>query len=971
MSARNSGASFVLELSRSIVDQLFHEFVLANPKGAVLACCLWPAPAATIDLVALGDGQASLEGISANGTHCPLGVALGSFLEVALGASSLESFVTGALASRLPPNGAISRLPLRVAGGGTALAVGVFLNFVGGQDREMFNQYSEDFLRGRQIGAAASLELIDRLIIQQRSTQDMLRQRLDPYTPDDPNRFATLSAGPPGALRLSGSGVKHTPDCDVHIDWHVDLTPSIVDGFLTIKALVAVSTSTWDVVTCTAGHLLLGALPGILTGDLLAAIIGAFLNRPNFGSGSTSMSQCGDNCYILTYKNPASRDGRLTFTIDDRHSITITDISVDQTGVTLLGNATITPRQSILQVLQTDTWIYPTADSVCAGGPVVFHSASFQLHNPASGNPDFDPPQICTITLTPPALDALAQVVFVPPQNPPLALEDVQPLRVEIPVKPGAQVRQMSGSAVIHTNTAPFTRTVDIFVASVDPGSIQVDPLELDFQQRNVEIVDPRGFRTRAACAEEIPATRQMPQGGSFTIRNTGVGTLQICDLQLQDPTGFFLLPPQRRFSILSGGQKQVLVLLKAGTPTNQQFAASVTILSSDPQTPRLVVNLRGVAIDPPQGAVVGGHSAVIDTLFDSVCIATKLPPEGPPIVDLTDWRKVFVEPGPDIAGSIDIIEATLHQGGPAGTLAVNGPQGKRFTTHPGPDGTIPDLTLTDGQLGKAELGGLDKNAAPRLQLLGFRLSPISSYVAAAPIQDLWSSSPTAALATTKGLEFVDLSEPQKPRQSGIDPQTQAIRFAGRENDLYALTKTGIELFTLGPKIAHRATIALPGVLDLDWGAGSFVFALSANVLLTLGLNQDGTLVPLKEMKVDLAAGQLMIVNSLLYLFGKAHLRIIEATEPWSPHQVGELDLPGVTSIARQGRRLAARGAVGTRMYQYDGQGKLVLIAEYPDGHWSDGLIADRLQRHLFRIDPERKEFGVWQLNQKQAHRPN
>jgi len=968
MSARNSGASLVLELSRSIVDQLFHELFLAKPSGAVLACSIWPAPAATVNLVAAQGGDATLGGNAADGTAWGLNLSLSAYLTLALGAS-LEDYVTRLAASLLPTGGAVIHLPLRVAGGGTALAGGVFLNVVAGQNLGAFDQYAEDFLQGRQIGAAASIELIQSLFIGTPSTQALLRQSLDPYTPDNPNLFASLSPGPTGSLRLSGSGTKHTPDCDIHIDWHVDLTPSIVDGYLTVRAQYDYSTSAWDVFTCAAGHVLLGALPGILTGSLLVAIIGAFLNFPNFGSGSTTMSQCGDKCVTLTIRNPASSDGRLKFTIADRHSLAITDIGVDRTGVTLLGNVTITPKHSILHVLEGDTWIYPTAESVCAGEGILYHPGTFQLHNPATGSTDFDLPQICSIILTPDALGNFAEVAFVPPQNLPLSLADVEPVRVEVRVKAGAQVQALTGSALIRTNTAPFTRIVSIFVASPQPGTIQVDPPVVSFDQRNVEVVDPGSLRTRGACAEQIPVTRNVPQGGLLTIRNTGAGTLQICDLQLQDPSGFFQLPAQRSFTLLSGTQTGIPILLRVGTPVNQLFAATVTVVSNDPATPRIDVQLVGEAIDPPQGAEVGGQSAVIDTLFDSACIAARII-DNPPIIDLGDWQKIFVQPVPEPEGGLDIFQTTLNHAGDNAVMLVNGPNGQVFTARPGPPDTLPELTLTQDQIGKLEMQKLDKGADPHVHLLAFRLNPITNYTAVAPINDFWSSGLTAALATEKGLEFVNLRDVAKPGRIGVDEKIAASRLVGRSGDVYALTKDCIEFFRLEPEVGHRASLPIPGVTDLDWWNGPFAFALRSGSIVTLGLDPDGVLEPLKETKFEVGATQLRVVSGFVYLFGKELLSAFAIAEPWLLEPVGELNLPGVSSIARQGKRLVARSTAGTFVFQPDNTGKPLLMSEYPGGYWSDAMLADRLQTHLFRINPGRNSFEILAFSQKQARPP-
>jgi hypothetical protein len=388
----------LVEISQPLVAHLLHELLLAGTSDAIrlLACDLWPASAVTVDLVAGVAGEATLGGTRADGRPWALGLELRNWLAAGLGVPDLGAFATTTAAAILPPGGGVQDVSVRVTRNNTALAAGAF--FLGvinaaAQDPAAFANYTGDFLQGHSIGAAASLELIDSLVLSRPFVQDRLRQALDPYTPDDPRHVATLSTVPPGRLRLSGSGVKHTPDCDIHIDWHVDLLPAIVNGFLHVRAEFDFSTSTWDVVTCTLGHLLLGALPGLLVGSFVTAIIGAFLNRPHFGSDGSgmSMSQCGDQCMVLTVPNPASADGRMTFAIDDRHRITITQLNVDNTGITALGEMTIIPRHSLLEVTVVDTAIHPTADSVCAGGPLAYQPASFTLYNPARTDTDSTP----------------------------------------------------------------------------------------------------------------------------------------------------------------------------------------------------------------------------------------------------------------------------------------------------------------------------------------------------------------------------------------------------------------------------------------------------------------------------------------------------------------------------------------------------------------------------------------------------
>jgi hypothetical protein len=559
-------------------------------------------------------------------------------------------------------------------------------------------------------------------------------------------------------------------------------------------------------------------------------------------------------------------------------------------------------------------------------------------------------------------------VTFVPPQRLPLAVDALQPQRVEVRVKPGAvPAAAITGSAVIRTNNPPFTRTVTVFVAGPQPGTIEVDPLDVTFQQRNVEIVDPRGFRTRANCAEVPPATRDEVQGGVFIIRNTGMGTLQICDLQLQDPTGFFQLPPQRRWSLLAGTEVQLPVLLTANTPINRQFSAQVTIVSSDPHTPRLVVALHGEAIDPPRGVAVGGQSAVIDTVFDGACIALRRPPEGPPVIDLDAWRRMFVSPDPDVPGSIDVLSLSLRHAGPEAIVTVANPGGPVFTTHPGPDDTEPALTLMDGQLGRATLGQLDAKETPHLHVLCFALRPVARYAPAALVQSLGSFGPAIAVATTQGIDVVDLSDPTKPRRSDDLPDIIATGFAGRGNALYAVTANGIEVLTMGPPIGHRRAIALAGAQDLAWSRDVFAYALQPGVLVGLGPKPDGLLAEVGQVKVDAAARQVVSLGSRLYLLGNERLTIIDAAAPWSMRVIGEMAMPGANSISRQGRWLVVRDADGTRLLRDDGAGKLVPVAMYPGGHWSDAFIGDRLQKHLFRIVPDRKSIDIWQMRQKRA----
>lgn len=1028
MSARNSGSHLVLEISSEMFSDLLRKYYLNTEAGMGVACALWPATSAVIQLRTNANGEASYGALRADGTVfeslLTLKVMVNEAIRIAVdnkvalfGGSApaslhgkLDFLLEDVLPIRRSPSGAllpghvslseilfgtpdilIRDFDFRVVGGGTALALGVFFGttaqpntgFLAGENTAQFAGFTADFRGQRDLAVALSVELIDAFIVQRAEVQAGLRQALPPdvYTPEDPNQFVTLSIEPPvrnqHRLRLSGRGEFQTEDCGgVDADWWVVVAPSIQDGFLKARAEYDYDSDFWDgvqVLLCIAGNVLIGAGIGYLAGAWIGAVVGGVLNFPDFGgpgSASTSLTSCGDQCFEITVTNPLSADGRLTFDLGDGQVISGKWIDVAEWGLTIWADMTRSFRTSSLEIRDIRPYISATAASACAGGALEYEPASFLLYNPHQPyESDYDWPQVCSIELSP-ALQPHAEVFLMPQDatpHGPFRVHGVRQQRVEVRLKAqAAPAGEVSGVAIVKTNTPPTTHTVPVTVVAVGDGTIDVDPLLLEFEQRDQEVLDPRNFRRRRMCEEPGPPRSHLQSvGGSFRIKNVGDATLHICDLVLNDPAQVFQLPAQRRFSLFPGSEHWVPVVLNQNAIVNQQYTATVSVLSTDPATPQVDVTVKGIALTPPRGVNVGGQIVVVDNLFDSACLELRhRPGDGPPIVELEKWKDLFIDPAPVDPESIYVFEIGVR--GTAGRLdLIVGEGGPAITARSGAN-RGPSVTLLDTQMKTARIDGLREGEATHLRASSYVIVPVSEFRSRGRVNDLWASGEIAALATEGALQFVSLADLERPKLLTTIRDARLTRLEGAGTALYGVSGDGLEVFSLAGEPKRQSRLEVAEARDLAVIEG-MAYVSTPEALLVVGFEKDGTPAVLNRLKADGRHTQIMASPSTLYVFGDEKLTAFSLERPWLPERLGTTEMPGVKSISHWGPHVSARSDVGTRILELTAKGALAEIGDYPGGHWADGFRADRHHRHLFTRRADGAGFNLWHARRRAA----
>lgn len=1028
MSARNSGSHLVVEISSELFSDLFRKYFINTDAGKGVACAMWPSASATIQLRTNASGEATFGAVKADGTVFESLFTLKSMVETAISDAvqakadflhvtppgslheKLEFLLEGALPIRMSPTGAllpghvslsevlfgtpdmlIRDFDLRVVGGGTGLALGIFFGttahptsaFLAGESTGGFAAFTADFLGQRDLAVALSVELIDRFIVQRAEVLAALRQALPPdvYTPEDPSHFVTLSvqAAPRNQhrLRLSGRGEFQTEDCGgVDADWWVDIAPSIQDGFLKARAEYDYDSDFWDgvqVLLCIAGNVLIGAGIGFLAGAWIGAVVGGVLNFPDFGgpgSGNSSLTSCGDQCFEITVTNPASADGRLTFDLGDGQVISGKWIDVAEWGLTIWADMTRSFRTSSLEIRDIRRNITVTAASACAGGALEYEPASFLLYNPHQPyESHYDWPQVCSIELSP-NLRPFAEVFLVPqnaPPDGPFRVHGVHQQRVEIRLRPqAAPPGEVSGVATVKTNTPPTTRTVPLTIVAPGDGTIEVDPLLLEFEQRDQEVLDPRNFRRRRMCEEPGPPRLHLQSvGGSFRIKNVGDATLHICDLVLNDPAQVFQLPPQRRFSLFPGSEHWVPVVLNQNANVNQQYTAIVSVLSTDPANPQVDVTVRGTALAPPRGVNVGGQIVVIDNLFDSACLELRpRPGDGPPIVELEKWKDLFTDPAPVRPESIFVFEIGVR--GTADRLDLIVGEGDEAITVRSGEYRGPSVTLLDNQMRTARIGGLREGEATHLRASSYTIEPVSEFRTRSRVNDLWASGDIAALAAGDELQFVSLADPRNPKLLTSIRDAHLSRLKGTGSALFAISPEGLEVFSFAPEPGRRGRLAVADAQDVAAVEG-VAYVAAPDGILVVGFEKAGTPVVLHRLKTDGRPAQIMASPSTLYVLGEEKLVTFSLERPWLPERLGTTEMPGVKSISHWGPDVSARSEAGTRILELTSKGKLSEIGNYPRRHWADGFQADRHHRHLFTIRADGGGFDLWHATRRAA----
>jgi hypothetical protein len=1030
MTARNSGSHLLVEVSAELFADLLRNYYIETPAGIRVACAIWPSASATIELATTGVGEATYRARLADGTMFESVLTLKFLVEQAIdlmvaarlalvggsAPTTLHDKVDFLLADSLPlrvsPTGTllpghvslsevvfgsadivVTDFDFRVVGGGSALAVAVFFGsasdpaaiVLAGQNAGAFAGFMADFRQGRDLGVAVSVELLDRFVVQRAEVQAMFRQSLPPeiYTPEDPANFVHMSIEPPvrhqHRLRLSGRGEFQTEDCGgVDADWWVIIAPSIRDGFLKARVEFDYDSDFWDgvqVALCFIGNVALGAGLGFLAAGAVGSIVGGILNFPSLGgpsgpgSGTSSLTSCGDQCFEVVIANPLSSDGTVTFQIGGGQTITGKHIDVDEFGVTVWADMTRTFRTSALEIRDVRPWILATAESACAGGALEYTPASFLLYNPHPPyQSEFDWPTVCSIQLSA-ELQPLAEVILMPQNVPPAGpfrVHGVHQQRVEIRRKPGVAVaNQVSGVAIIKTNTPPTTRTAQVIIPAPGAGAVEVDPSVLEFEQRDEELVDLRSLRRRRLCQEPgAIAGRTVSVGGSFAVRNVGDGTLHVCDLVLNDPAGVFELPVHRRFSLLPGSEHHVALVLNANANVNQQYTGTVSVLSTDPANPQLAVTVRGTALTPPRGVNVGGPLVLVDNFFDSACLELRQTPgEGPPIVELEKWKDLFTDPTPVAPESISVFEIGVRAA--AGKLDVIIGDRDQVIARSGAD-RGPSVTLLDRQMKAATVRGLRDGEATHVRASSFAISPIAEFRSGGRVNDVWISGKTAAMATDDGLEAISIADPEKPQRLRTIPAAGLRRLEGTRRALYGVGATGLDVFTLEPALDRRSHLDVQGASDVA-AVEDIAYLLTTDAVLVVAVETNGTPVVLHRIHVDRGQTQIMASPSTMYSFGNEEVTTFSLAKPWLPERLGTTRMRGVKSISHWGTSLSARGEQDTRILDVTARGELAEIAVHPGGHWADRFRADRHHRLLFTVRPAGDGFRLWRIRRRDA----
>jgi hypothetical protein len=1032
MSARDSGSHLVIEISAELFSDLFRKYFLNTEAGMGSACAIWPSTSAVIQLRNNADGQASWGAAKADGTVFESILTLKQMVDEAIRIAAtdranllgvpapdslhgrIELLVEDALPLRRSPSGALlpGHVSLSEVVFGTpdivirdfdfrivrdvedrvGLAIGVFFapasrpdtSLLAGESAGQFAAFSANFLGQHDLGVALSTELIDRVIVQRPDVQAMLEEemRKADYIPEGPRVTLSMQEAPRNqhVMRLSGRGEVPTEDCGrVDLDWWVDVTPSIRDGFLNARVEYDYDTDFWDgvqVVLCIAGNVALGAFLGFMVGGYIGAVVGGVLNFPSFGgpdtpgSNDTSLTSCGDQCFEIQVRNPASPDGRLTFDLGDGQVISGRWIDVAEWGISIWAGMTRSFRTSSLEIRDIRRQISVTAASACGGGALEYEPASFLLYNPHQPyESEFDWPQVCAIELTP-DLHPHAEIFLMPQDaapDGPFRVHGIHQQRVEVRLKPNAQPQgEVSGATVVRTNTPPTTRTVPITIVAVGDGAIDVEPLVLEFEQRDQEVLDARNIRRRRMCEEPAPPRGQLQSvGGSFRIRNVGNYTLHVCDLELNDPAQVFQLPVHRRFSLAPGGERWVHVVLNRNANVNQQYTATLTVHSTDPANPQVEVTVRGTALTPPRGVNVGGDIVVVDNLFDSACLELRpRPGDAPPIVDLERWKELFTDPAPVDPATIFVFEVGLRE--TLGRLELIVGEGDRAIVARSGEHAGAVVTLLDSQMKKARIEGIRGGEATHLRATSYAIGRVSDYKSGTRVNDLWSSGDIAALATGDGLQFVSLADPRKPKVVSTIRDARLNRLEGTAAALYGISPEGLEAFALTPEPGRRSRLELAGARDVAAVEG-IAYVAGMEGVVVIGFEKDGTPAVLHRINGGALPIRIMASPSTLYVLAEEKLTAFSLERPWLPERVGTTAVRGVKTISHWGPHVSVRSEDGTRVFELTSKGALAEIGSHPGGHWADGFRADRHHRHLFSMHEDGRGFDMWRANRRIA----
>ncbi len=876
----------------------------------------------------------------------------------------------------------IGDFELRVVNGGTALAIAIFfirsafphVDALAAQDPGLFANFNVDFLMGQRFAVSVSTELMDRFILQRAEVQAALRQALPPelYTPEDPNHFVTLTVDPPHRLKLSGRGEFQTEDCGgVDADWWVFVEPFIQDGFLKIRAQYDYDSDFEDgvqVFLCIVGNVLIGGIIGFLAAGFIGEVVGAILNFPTLMPGGMNMSpgaavSCGDNCYEITITNPTAPDGRLVFPIDEGQFLSALDINVDGNGMNLFGDAVLTFRTSALQIRDIRPWIHATSESVCAGQGLEYQPASFLLFNPHQPyENEFDWPEICSITLTP-DLAAIAEVVLVPQNEPvarPFRVHGVNQQRVEIRINAAPPAgAAISGAAIVRTNTPPTTRTVPVTFAATGEATIEVDPTLLVFEQRDEEYVDLRNLRDRNMCREPIPLAGNLRSvGASFTIRNIGPGVLHICDLVLNDPNQVFQLSGPRSFSLLAGSETHVALVLNMNAAVQQQYTATVSVISTDANNPQVDVTVRGTALTAPRGINVGGQIIVVDNFYNAACLDLALPDDGPIVeIPLDKWVDIFVDPIADPPDTIGIFELSVRHSLDDLDFVVR--EGRNPIVEANFGGaTGRPLTLLEPQMKTGAFKGLQEGTKAHFHVSAYEISPEREFRTKAPVKALWASGSRILLSTDGQLIFLRL-EKDSLEVTDVLKNVDLGRLAGKKR-VHGISKRGLEVLSIDDRLDFGSGLKVSGALDLAVKDDRLVYLLTKDSLLTIDVSTAGEGRVLVEQRLDHRYEQVILIQSHLYLFGNETLAVYDVSRPWIPSFLSAIKLRNVEQISHLGTDITATGKNGTQVLALGNDGKPRPVIHYRDAHWTSSFIVDRHHRYLLSLMPGRRGFKLW-----------
>jgi hypothetical protein len=845
--------------------------------------------------------------------------------------------------------------------------------------------FSTNFLNGQDIAVSASVELADQFGIAHPAVQSLLRSTGQfgeaVYTPDNPNRLAALIASPPDRVRIQGSGEFDGGDCDVDADWWVDVGASIdSSGALSLRAEFDYDASDWDQFWCVAWHLLLGSAVGAAFGLSIVGAIGGLIallkgvSAPGAGGlGTTSVTSCGDKCSIITITNPARTDGKFIFGIGD-HSLELKDIDIVPTDVTLFAGANIgSPPFSELQIRQHNPWITRKAEFACQGTGDEYTTAGFTLYNPHSPSQaeflGYAWPLICSIEFPEkvPGLAALsdfAEILLVGPHAPagtPFRVHGIHQQRVEIRVRPGDQPANITSSVIVKTNTPPFSRPVRIIVdASGGLGPLEVTPNPLEFEQRNEELLDVGSLARRGSCREaNAPTSRPVSVGAYFTIRNTAGGTLHICDILINDPNGVFELSGPRTFELLPFAAVNVSVYLNENAQVNQDYTATISVLSTDAQNPQVDITVAAVALDPPQGGSVGGIPVVVDNYWNQLCVDLLGQGLGGPPIDLQGWTETFTDPSPDRRDPRTIYDLAFKDVAGRLDVMIEGRGGGMVRGLAGGLSAGLSLQLTEGQVGKMSLSGIQGGRAGVLQVRSLRIYSVGRYDARSPILNMLASQAFIGLALAEELQVVNVENQQKPVLVNSERGLKLSRLAGSRKSVYGISEDGIEAFTTTWKRTGSFSVQAARDLALH-PENELVFVLSDMGIAVVDFSHQRPRIA-AETRLDDPGIRMLTVGSWLAVLGKRDVKIFDISRT-QPKVASSMAVAGAKEMSAWLGQVALHTGEGTEMFVVDPRGKLSQVASYLGGHWADGFVAGRRL-----LSSKGSVFTLWRMEQRHA----